>query len=246
MNRIPTFEPCVRLDHVTKVFGPGEGRTVAVNDVSMQAFRGEFLMLFGPSGSGKTTLLTLIAGLLSPTSGSVALFGQDIGLYPAGQLQALRAQRVGFVFQTFHLIDALSALENVALVLQFAGRSKSESRCHAWELLRRLGIQHLGRKYPAMLSQGEKQRVAVARAIANDAALILADEPTASLDIARGLEIIRLLRRYAAEEEKCVIVASHDLRVLESADRVLKMENGVCVCHETAGYRSKRIQAFHN
>jgi putative ABC transport system ATP-binding protein len=135
--------------------------------------------------------------------------------------------RIGFVFQTFLLLDALDVLENIALVCRFASRSKVESRRRATELLRRLHIEHLAAKSPKTLSQGEKQRVAVARAIANDADLILADEPTASLETKQGFEIIRLLHGYAAQENKCVIVASHDLRIVEYADRVLRLEDGM-------------------
>ncbi len=235
MNRIITSEPIVRLRNVTKVFGPGEGRTVAVQGVSLEAHRGEFIMLLGPSGSGKTTLLTLIAGLMCPTSGHASLFGRNIVHYSANELQELRARRIGFVFQTFHLIDALTVVENVALALRFAGATRSESRRRAVDLLSRLGVRHLSRKYPGMLSHGEKQRVAVARAIANDAALILADEPTASLDIDQGLNIIRLLHRYAVEDDKCVIVASHDTRIVDCADRIVKLENGVCVPQNASG-----------
>ncbi len=235
MNRIVTSESIVRLQNVTKAFGPGEGRTVAVQDISLEARRGEFIMLLGPSGSGKTTLLTLIAGLMSPTNGTISLFGKNIVHYSARELQEIRAQRVGFVFQTFHLIDALTVLDNVALALRFAGASKSESRRRAADVLSRLGVRHLSRKYPGMLSHGEKQRVAVARAIANDASLILADEPTASLDIDQGLNIIRLLHRYAVEEDKCVIVASHDIRIVDCADRIVKLENGRSVRYHAPG-----------
>lgn len=227
MNRSPSSEPLVRLVAVTKTFGPNEHKTTAVHDVSLQAFPGELVMLLGPSGSGKTTLLTLIAGLLRPTSGLVSLFGREIACYSSQELQRLRALRIGFVFQTFLLLDALDVLENIALVCRFAGRSRADSRRRATDLLRRLHIEYLTEKLPGTLSQGEKQRVAVARAIANDADLILADEPTASLETKQGFEIIQLLHRYATEENKCVIVASHDLRIVEFADRVLRLEDGM-------------------
>jgi len=232
MKRSPASSPLVELVDATKTFGVNEHKTVAVHDVSLQAFPGELIMLLGPSGSGKTTLLTLIAGLLKPTSGIVSLFGKQIDCYSRQELQQMRVLRVGFVFQTFLLLDALNVVENVALVLRFAGKSRHEAHRRAEDLLRLLHIEHLAVKFPQTLSQGEKQRVAVARAIANSADLILADEPTASLETKQGFEIIQLLHAYAAEENKCVIVASHDLRIVEFADRVLRLEDGVVVKSE--------------
>jgi putative ABC transport system ATP-binding protein len=217
----------VRLDVVSKTFGSNGNRTFAVRDVSLEASSGELVLLLGPSGSGKTTLLTLMAGLVEPTSGKVSLFGKDIVDYSSKELQKLRAIRIGFVFQTFHLIDSLNVMENVALVLRFAGKTRAQAKRHARELLEQFHIEHLFRKFPANLSQGEKQRVAVARAIANGAELIIADEPTASLETKQGFDIIRLLHEYAKEQNRCVIVASHDLRIVEFADRVLRLEDGV-------------------
>jgi putative ABC transport system ATP-binding protein len=217
----------VRLDVVSKTFGSNGNRTFAVRDVSLEASSGELVLLLGPSGSGKTTLLTLMAGLVEPTSGKVSLFGKDIVDYSSKELQKLRAIRIGFVFQTFHLIDSLNVMENVALVLRFAGKTRAQAKRHARDLLEQFHIEHLFRKFPANLSQGEKQRVAVARAIANGAELIIADEPTASLETKQGFDIIRLLHEYAKEQNRCVIVASHDLRIVEFADRVLRLEDGV-------------------
>lgn len=217
----------VRLDSVTKIFGSNGNRTAAVRDVSLAASSGELVLLLGPSGSGKTTLLTLMAGLVEPTSGKVSLFGKDILDYSSKELQKLRAARMGFVFQTFHLIDSLNVIENVTLVLRFGGKTKAQAKKQAGELLEQFHIGNLFRKFPANLSQGEKQRVAVARAIANGAELIIADEPTASLETKQGFDIIRLLHKYAKERNRCVIVASHDLRIVEFADRVLRLEDGV-------------------
>lgn len=217
----------VRLDDVSKIFGSNGNRTFAVRDVSLEASPGELVLLLGPSGSGKTTLLTLMAGLVKPTSGTVSIFGRNIEDYTSKELQRLRATRIGFVFQTFHLIDSLNVIENVALVLRFAGKTRTEAKRHAKELLEQFRIERLFSKFPANLSQGEKQRVTVARAIANGAELIIADEPTASLETKQGFDIIRLLHEYAKERNRCVIVASHDLRIVEFADRVLRLEDGV-------------------
>ena len=162
----------------------------------------------------------------------VRLSGTNLRELSLQALQKLRAERMGFVFQTFHLIDALTVVENITLVLGFAGWNKSDARRRALEQLSELRIEHLAPKFPRNLSHGEKQRVAMARAVANDADLILADEPTSSLESTQGFEIIQLLRKYAREENKCVIVASHDLRLLDFADKVIRLEDG-CIIDRT-------------
>ena len=216
----------VELDDVTKQYGTGDSSTVSLRNISLRAVGGEMLVVLGPSGSGKTTLLTLMAGLLEPTSGTVKLFGNRIESYSAKRLQRLRAEKIGFVFQSFNLINALTVTENVALVPRFTGVGRAESRRRALVLLRKLRVDHLAGKLPSTLSRGEKQRVAVARAVANDAELIIADEPTASLETAQGMQMIRLLRHLARAKGKCVVVATHDLRLRDHADRVLRLEDG--------------------
>ena len=219
-------EPVVSLEDVTKVFGTNEHRTTAVKDVSLQAYAGELILLLGPSGSGKTTLLTLIAGLSRPTAGRVRIFGRDIDSYPAAELQALRATRIGFIFQTFLLLDSLTAQENVAMVLRFNGHREKDRLQRARALLDRFHVGHLSDNFPRTMSQGEKQRVAIARALANRAELVIADEPTGSLETRQGFDIIRLLHSQAKDNKTCVIVASHDLRLAEFADRIFKLEDG--------------------
>ena len=226
MNADSSRTVLASLDHVVKIFNGGGQRSTAVRGVSLQARPGELILLLGPSGSGKTTLLTLIAGLCRPTDGEITLFGRRLEAYDRAELQRVRARRMGFVFQTFLLIDSLTALENVEIVLRFNGRKRSERRKRARELLRQFGIEHLAAKFPQTMSQGEKQRVAVARAIGNDAALIIADEPTGSLETKQGFGIIELLRRLAKEQGKCVVVASHDLRLRDFADRIFRIEDG--------------------
>jgi putative ABC transport system ATP-binding protein len=216
----------VTLVDVSKIFGKNGRKTVAVDKISFDSRPGEMVLFLGPSGSGKTTLLTLIAGLLPPSSGEVVLFGKPVERYSIRDLQLLRARQMGFVFQTFQLIDALTAEENIKLVLHFAGHQKQTAKEKASMLLHQLHIGHLADKLPTEMSQGEKQRVAVARAIANDPELILADEPTASLESTQGFEVIRLLYQYAKAHQRCVIVASHDLRLAEYADRVIRMADG--------------------
>ena len=220
------YREVVLLTSVSKTFGRGETMTVALQDVCVSADRGELVLLLGPSGSGKTTLLTLIAGLLKPTEGTVALFGRELERYSKESLQRLRSRSIGFIFQNFLLIEPLTVLENIILVLEFAEVRRSSARAEAHRLLSQLGVAHLTNKFPSQLSQGEKQRVAIARATANKASLIIADEPTASLESNQGMQIVRLLHELAARDHRCVIVASHDLRLVEFADRVLRMKDG--------------------
>jgi putative ABC transport system ATP-binding protein len=226
MNIAGFSAPVVRLDRVTKTFNGSGSPTTAVRDVSFEARPGEMVLLLGPSGSGKTTLLTLIAGLARPTTGAVFLFGRSVEDYPAAALQRVRAERIGFVFQTFFLIDSLTAAENIEMVLRFTGKRKAERNGKTRRLLQELGIEYLAGRFPGTMSQGEKQRVAIARAAANDAALIIADEPTGSLETQQGFDIIRLLHRQAKERQAAVIVASHDLRLREFADRTLRLQDG--------------------
>ena len=217
----------VRLSNVSKIFGANENKTVALQNVSLDASSGELLLVLGPSGSGKTTLLTLIAGLLKSTSGTISLFGKNIESYSAKELQQIRAKRIGFIFQTFLLIDSLTVQENVGVVLRFAGETKKEANRQALLLLEQFHVEHLAKKFPRTLSQGEKQRVAVARAIANEGDLIIADEPTGCLESKQGFEIIQLLKSYSRDQNRCVIVASHDLRIGEFAKRILRIEDGM-------------------
>lgn len=216
----------VYLEGVNKFYRSNSHKCTGVKDINLSVRKGELLLLLGPSGSGKTTLLTLIAGLLEPTSGKVFLYNENISEMRPGELQQLRAKRIGFIFQTFLLIDSLSAIQNIELVLRFAKQNKKYSREQAFNLLKQFGIEELAFKSSVSLSQGEKQRVAVARAIANNADLILADEPTASLETNQGMLIIELLHNYAMKQNKCVIVASHDLRLKDYADRIIYLQDG--------------------
>jgi putative ABC transport system ATP-binding protein len=229
MNTNPFSAVSVRLSAVTKSFGTNSHCTYAVRELSFEARPGQLILLLGPSGSGKTTLLTLMAGLIRPSTGTVCLFGNDIVAYSDDELQQLRARRVGFVFQNFLLIESLTVEENIALVLRFGGKDAADARQGAARLLESIGIAHLAKMFPHRLSQGEKQRVAVARAIANGGELIIADEPTASLESKQGLEIIRLLQTLAKEQGKCVVVATHDLRLVDYADKTLHLRDGEVV-----------------
>lgn len=229
MNTMPPGAACVRLSAVSKSYGANSQQTRAVRDISLEVLPGQLSLLLGPSGSGKTTLLTLMAGLLKPSSRTVVLFGKNIAAYTEKHLQQLRARHMGFVFQNFLLIETLTALENVILVLQFGGKSTTEAKNLARGLFKQLGIDHLASKFPHKISRGEQQRVALARAMANGGKLILADEPTASLESQQRLEIIRLLQNIAKEGKKGVVVATHDVRLVEYADQVLYLHDGALV-----------------
>ena len=222
------FENIILLRNVSKIYRINEHTSWGVKDIDFKAKPGELVLLLGPSGSGKTTLLTLIAGLLRPSEGSIRLFGNPIESYSNAELQSLRARKIGFIFQTFLLIDALTSSQNIELVMKFNSKQKREARKTTKALLKDLRIEYLADKLPASMSQGEKQRVAVARAVANNAELILADEPTASLDNENGSIIIELLSSFAGNN-KCVIVASHDLRLKKYADRIINLDNGMII-----------------
>jgi putative ABC transport system ATP-binding protein len=224
-----TSPPVASALRVSKVYGGAGHRTTALSDVSFEANAAELVLLLGPSGSGKTTLLTIVAGLERPTAGEVSLFGKNITSYSPGQIQKLRACSIGFVFQSFHLIDDLTVLDNVLLVTRFARQPRHAAKERALGLLARFGVGKLATAYPRTLSQGEKQRVAVARALVNEAKLIIADEPTASLASQQGFEIVGLLRSFATDENRCVVVASHDERIAEFSDRVLRLRDGTLV-----------------
>ena len=219
-------EPLVRVHGLSKVFGEGEMRVEAVREVDLDLARGEIVLVMGPSGSGKTTLLSMLGGLLRPTQGEIWIDGVDIAELSEQELPRFRARRFGFIFQDFNLLSALSAEENVEVALNLAGSRGGGADARARQLLDELGLGARLDFAADQLSGGEKQRVAVARAIANRPQLILADEPTANLDSQRGQETMRLLRRLANDEGASVLIVSHDERLRAVADRVLWLEDG--------------------
>lgn len=220
------LQPIIDLQEVSKTYGSGHTAVQAVDHVSLTIHPQEFVLLLGPSGAGKTTLLSLIGGLLQPTSGTVQVAGVNLNRLDSRQLAQFRLHQVGFVFQFFQLMSALTARENVELVLRLAGHSRRGARQDAERLLRRFGLSHRLTHIPAHLSGGEKQRVALARALALQPSLVIADEPTGSLDSHLGEEVIRLLRQLVDEEGRTVLVASHDPRLIKVATRVLRCEDG--------------------
>lgn len=216
----------LEITSVSKTYGKGYSAIRAADDVSLAVDAGEIILIMGPSGSGKTTLLSIAGGLLGPDSGEISLSGETFSRLGEEGLSRLRLKQVGFVFQAFNLLGSLSALENVALVMNLAGKHGSSVEKQSSELLVRLGLEGRLLHLPADLSGGEKQRVAVARALANNPPIILADEPTGNLDSRSGRDLMMLLFELAREEGKAVVVVSHDQRIADIADRVLWLEDG--------------------
>ena len=216
---------------LTKTYGAGKTAVAAVRAVDIDVDPGEVLLVMGPSGSGKTTMLLMLGGLLRPTAGTITVSDRsglvtDIATAPEKRLPALRASNFGFIFQDYALLEALTAAENVAVAANLAGTTGTAARRRALELLDRVGLAPRAAARPSQLSGGEQQRVAVARALANDPPVLLADEPTANLDASRGRDLSRLIRRLADEDGRCVGIVSHDDRLREVADRVLWLEDG--------------------
>jgi putative ABC transport system ATP-binding protein len=216
----------VRLDRVSKTYGSGESAVHAVEGVSLDLEPGKFFILMGPSGSGKTTLLMLMGCLLRPTSGAVYLFEREVSNLSEAELPRVRRENVGFIFQGFNLFPALTALENVEATLNLKGFRGGAARRKARELLERVGLEKRLRHLPEDLSGGEKQRVAVARALAGDPPIILADEPTGQLDSKTGRLIVEVLRDLAHKEGRLIFMVSHDTRILGLADRIFTIDDG--------------------
>ncbi len=220
--------PVLRARSLRKEHGRGEGLVRAVNGVDLDVVRGETLAVMGPSGCGKLTLLHLLGGLDRSSGGDVWLAGHHLGEMGEKALARLRRDAVGFVFQAFHLMDELTAIENVELPALLAGRSPRAARRRAAELLERTGLASRAGHLPAALSGGQRQRVAIARALANDPLVVFADEPTGNLDSAATLEVLRLFESLHSAGQTLVIV-THDSRIAATADRLISMRDGAFV-----------------
>lgn len=220
-------EACGVVHHVSKVYGAGPNRVDALRGVSLTFNAGEFVAVTGPSGCGKSTLLHLLAGLDTPTSGTVLVNGIDLGRLSEEERTAFRGRSIGVVFQGFNLLDILTAEENVALPLVLAGVPSSAASRRAQEALSRVGLGARIRHRSAEMSGGEQQRVAVARALVSDPALIVADEPTGNLDTENGRTVFELLRGVAGENRRTVVMVTHDPVLAGRADRVVRLEDGL-------------------
>jgi putative ABC transport system ATP-binding protein len=219
-------EEILRVENVSKTFQGKAGDVTAINNASFMADKGAVTTIIGPSGSGKTTLLYVIGSLEKPESGEIEVAGHNI-LDPATDLVSYRRKSVGFVFQFFNLIPTLTALENVMLPMDLAGVHQDEQRRRATELLAKMWIEgRLLKAHPNKMSGGENQRDAIARALANDPDVILADEPTGNLDTATGRTVVEILGALAHEAGKCVLMVTHDDSILEVADRAFHMTDG--------------------
>jgi putative ABC transport system ATP-binding protein len=217
----------LEAQHVTRTYGQGELQTVALSDVSLELKRGEFALLMGPSGSGKSTLLAILSGLLKPSAGRVVALEQDVWQLTETERERFRRRHCGFIFQGYNLFPMLTARQQVELVLRWGeGLNSRPARKRATELLDLLGLGRKGHLYPEQLSGGEKQRVAIGRALVKDPAFCFADEPTSALDWAHGEQVVALLRSAAQERNSTVLVVSHDARLVPYADRVLHLEDG--------------------
>ncbi|BCU53047.1 hemin transport system ATP-binding protein [Staphylococcus auricularis] len=216
------------VNHIYKSFGKGSSKTHVLNDVNLNVEDGEFVILNGASGSGKTTLLTILGGLLSQDKGNI--FYQDQPLYEAtGQVAATRLNEIGFIFQSAHLVPYLTVTEQLTTVGKEAGMKRQEAETRATQLLSQMGLSHRMKAYPHMLSGGEQQRVAIARAFMNEPQIILADEPTASLDADRATEVVEMIRGRIKSSNRIGIMITHDRRLFDYADRVIELAEGQIV-----------------
>ena len=218
--------PAVKATGIVKWFGEGDAKTTAVREVSFEAYFGEILYIVGPSGSGKTTLLSIISGILRPNSGKVLVDDQDIWGMSNDDLADFRLNKIGFVFQDYHLFPRLTTAENVAIPLILKKRDWDESMNVAMEYLDIVGLKDRAELPPVKLSGGEQQRVAIARAIASRPDILIFDEPTASLDGDTGRKIVEFVKEHILNENRCIIIVTHDSRIFEYAHRIINMEDG--------------------
>lgn len=222
----------IKANALVKWFGEGETKTNAVKSASFEANFGELLYIVGPSGSGKTTLLSMISGILKPNEGSVLVEGKDIWQMKSDDIADLRLHKIGFVFQDYHLFPRLTTVENVAIPLILKKMDWNEALKVALEYLEIVGLQNRAQLQPVKLSGGEQQRVAIARSIAGHPDILIFDEPTASLDGDTGRKIVEFIKTKILTADRCVIIVTHDSRIYEYADTIMKMEDGKIIGFE--------------
>ncbi len=211
---------------LVKWFGEGDAQTVAVKDASFEAYFGEMLYIVGPSGSGKTTLLSMISGILRPNRGTVTIDGQDLWHQSDNAIAEFRLNRIGFVFQDYHLFPRLTTAENVAIPLILQKTDWNQAIAEARRYLEIVGLLDRADLAPVKLSGGEQQRVAIARAIVSQPEILIFDEPTASLDGTTGRRIVSFVKEQVLNDKRCIVIVTHDSRIYEYADRIMNMEDG--------------------
>jgi|SRR6516165_3268081 len=219
-------EQAVSCKGVTKEFGANGTKTLALRGVDLEVLAGQLTLLVGPSGCGKTTLISMVAGLLNPTQGSVAVLGTNLAKLSGRHLVEFRAKNIGFVFQQYNLLPALSAFENAAVPLIITGWSRAKAFAKARAMLATVGLGHRADNFPSQLSGGEQQRVAIARALIHEPRLLVCDEPTSALDAQSGQTVMELIKQVAVQPGRAVIVVTHDSRVFGFGDRIVEMSDG--------------------
>ncbi|HEY4674984.1 MAG TPA: ABC transporter ATP-binding protein [Candidatus Bathyarchaeia archaeon] len=224
-------EVAVVAASLCKVYQADDMQIEVLRDLDFEVDAGEFVVISGPSGSGKTTLLNIIGGIDKPTSGTLIVFGEDLGLKNEDLLSEFRSSTVGFVFQSYNLVSTLTVYENVAFPMEWTRKPEDHIQKRVSELLEIVGLKHRAGHFPSQLSGGEQQRVAFARALANNPPLFLADEPTGNLDRKTSLKIVEILKRLKADG-KTVIIATHDEQIFDLADQKLCLENGKLVSRD--------------
>jgi len=218
-------EYAIQLINISKKYKDGDQDNLVLEDVSLNVKPGKFVAIVGPSGSGKSTFLSISGALLSPTDGSVIIGDTDLNKKESKKLTKIRREKIGFIFQNHNLIPYLTAQEQLQLVIDL-NKKKRNPNMNAKEMLEDLGLSNFANKYPDKMSGGEKQRVAIARAFMNDPDVILADEPTASLDGVRGRQVVEMIKKEVMKHKKAAIMVTHDERVLDLVDAVYRLENG--------------------
>ena len=241
---VPFEESAVSCRQVTKDFGAGDNRALVLRGVDFDVQFGEMTLLVGPSGCGKTTLLSVIAGLLDQTSGGISVLGQNVGQLSGSDSILFRRKNLGFVFQQYNLLPALTAAENAAVPLLAAGVPRKRAVDQASAVLADLGLDQRLHALPSQLSGGQQQRVALARALVHEPRLIVCDEPTSALDHETGHAVMELLTKVAVRDDRAVIVVTHDSRVFDFADRIAHMDDGRIVRTETP--EKARFNAIRN
>ena len=219
-------DSAIRLKGVTKAFGTGDSKTLALDDVTLDLPYGELVLLVGPSGCGKTTLISIAAGLLDPTAGEVEVLGKNLTRMSGTRKVNFRGQYIGFVFQQYNLLPAMNAVENACVPLLIAGWSRRAALAKATEVMEKVGLGNRMKSFPDQLSGGQQQRVAIARALVHDPKILVCDEPTAALDAASGRTVMGLIKEVALQEDRAVIVVTHDSRVYDFGDRIVEMADG--------------------